>query len=325
MQNARDPVCMSKKCLDLRLLGGLGRFSQDLGAVASGVDLERDDFDRATCFFDFLTGRGADGIDFERELLGQVAATENFDTVPGAVDETGLAQALFVDNARDGQLVEVTEIDRSVSDLESSVVETTLGQTTDEGHLAAFESETETAAGTGLLTLVSLAAGFAVAGAFTAAEPLDAMTRTGTRFGIMKSNGGRHGDLFQLGSEREIRLAAFFRFDSFFCLGLALGLASLGGGNFSFRFFSDSNNRSNRLHALAAQLENDILLAELLERMEGRTNDVGRVTRAERLGEKILDSGCFDNGANATTGDQTGTGRGRRRNTRPPPNWPMTS
>ena len=90
--------------------------------------------------------------------------------------------------------LELAEVDRRVGDLELRVVETALGQTADEGHLAAFETEADAAAGAGLLALVALAAGLAVAGAFAAAEALDAMARAGTGLGIMKSDGSGHED-----------------------------------------------------------------------------------------------------------------------------------
>ncbi len=66
-----------------------------------------------------------------------------------------------------------------------------------------------------------------------------------------------------------------------------------------------------RLDRLATELEDVFLEAELLERVEGRLDDVGRVARAERLGEQVLDAGRFDHGADAATGDEAGTGRGR--------------
>jgi hypothetical protein len=57
--------------------------------------------------------------------------------------------------------------------MESRVVETALGQTPDERHLTAFESQTNAAAGTRFLAFVPFAAGLAMAGALTGAEPLN--------------------------------------------------------------------------------------------------------------------------------------------------------
>src|SRR6056300_1131958 len=56
----------------------------------------------------------------------------------------------------------------------------------------------------------------------------------------------------------------------------------------------------------------DLLLgAKLLESVQRCFNNVCRIVRAERLGENILDTGCFDNSANSTTSDETGSGRSR--------------
>ena len=60
--------------------------------------------------------------------------------------------------------------------MKGRVVESTLRQTPDQRHLAAFESEAETAARARLLPFVALAARLAVAGTFAAAQSLDAMT-----------------------------------------------------------------------------------------------------------------------------------------------------
>ena len=151
-----------------------------LGRVAGGIGLAGDELDGAPRLLDLLARRGADAVDLERERLGEGAVAEHLDALPGAVDEAGLAQHLLVDHAADGEFLERLEIDRRIADLERGVIEAALGQAADEGHLAAFEAEPDAAAGAGLLAFVALAAGLAVAGAFAAAEALDAMARTGT-------------------------------------------------------------------------------------------------------------------------------------------------
>ena len=56
----------------------------------------------------------------------------------------------------------------------------------------------------------------------------------------------------------------------------------------------------------------DLLLgAKLLESVKRCFNNVCRIFRAERFGENILNTGCFDNGANSTTSDKAGSGRSR--------------
>src|SRR5690606_31323148 len=62
--------------------------------------------------------------------------------------------------------------------------------------------------------------------------------------------------------------------------------------------------------ALAAGGVDLLLGAELLEGVQGRLHDVGRVVRAHRFGEKIFDPGRLDDRADASPGDQS---RPRRR------------
>ena len=96
---------------------------------------------------------------------------------------------LFIDGrAVVEALLEIVEVDDAVDGLERGVVEAALRHAAVQGHLTAFESETDASAGAGLLTLVALAGGLAVAAAFAAAETLDAVLGTGTGFEIVQSH-----------------------------------------------------------------------------------------------------------------------------------------
>ena len=79
-------------------------------------------------------------------------------------------QHFLVDHGAGLELVQVVEIDDRVMLLEGRVVEAALGQTPNQRHLAAFESESNAAAGARLLALVALAARLAVTGAFAACQ-----------------------------------------------------------------------------------------------------------------------------------------------------------
>jgi len=138
--------------------------------------------DGAAGFFDFFAGAGADFVDGDGELFGKVAVAQDFDAVVFAADEFGLEEPGFVDGGAILEAVEIGEVDDGVFALEGGVIETALGETADEGHLAALETETDGSAGACLLALVTLAGGLALAGAFAMAEALDAMFGTGTRF-----------------------------------------------------------------------------------------------------------------------------------------------
>ena len=178
-----------------RLFGRAGGLRQFFGAVTRRVSFQRDDFDGATGFFDFFASGGADGVDLEGELFGDLAGAEDLDAIPCTVDEADLAQDRFIDDIGNGEFFEIDEVDRSVGNLEGGVVKAALGNAADEGHLTALEAKANAAAGAGFLTFVALAAGFAMAGALTATETFDAMAGAGTGLGIMKSDRGGHSDL----------------------------------------------------------------------------------------------------------------------------------
>src|SRR3712207_3719753 len=50
---------------------------------------------------------------------------------------------------------------------------------------------------------------------------------------------------------------------------------------------------------------------EVLQRLHGGVHDVDRVRRAEALRQHVVDAGALEDGADRTTGDDTGTGAGR--------------
>src|SRR5204863_4714155 len=73
------------------------------------------------------------------------------------------------------------EIDRNVSRGVARVVEAALRYATDEGHLAAFETDTDRAARTRRLAFASAACRLAVAAGFALSEPLAAVLGSRTR------------------------------------------------------------------------------------------------------------------------------------------------
>ena len=90
-----------------------------------------------------------------------------------------LAERLLVDHGAGFEAaVEIADVDGADDIAEVEVVEAALGKTAVKGHLAAFETDAGAAAGAGFLALVAFAGGLAVAGAFAAAETLDAALGT---------------------------------------------------------------------------------------------------------------------------------------------------
>ena len=76
---------------------------------------------------------------------------------------------------------------------EGRVVKAAFRQTAVQGHLTAFKTRADGSAGTSLLALVAFTARLPMSGAFTAAEPLAAMFRTGVRFQIVQSHSSGRG------------------------------------------------------------------------------------------------------------------------------------
>ncbi len=106
---------------------GLRSRGLDLGAVALGINLAREELDRAAGLLELFLGRRADGVDLDGELLGHLTDAEDLHAVPGALDEALGAETRLVDRTRLEQQLEVGEIDRRVADLERGVVEAALG------------------------------------------------------------------------------------------------------------------------------------------------------------------------------------------------------
>jgi hypothetical protein len=106
------------------------------------------------------------------------------------MNESKGAECRLVDlSARLKTLFESIEVHDGINGLEIKVVETALGQSTDEGHLATLESETDAAARTGFLALVATTRGLSVTGAFADTETLLAVLGTWAGSEIMKSHG----------------------------------------------------------------------------------------------------------------------------------------
>ena len=222
----------------------------------------------AASFFDFLACGGADFVDRDGELAGEIAVGKNFDTVVFAADELCLEERRFVDGGAILEPVEIGEIDDGVFFFEGGVVEAALGQAADEGHLAAFESEADRAAGAGFLAFVPLAGGLAFAGAFAVAEALGAMLGAGTGFESVEVHG------------KSIKAEGLY--DGGFA----------GGDMLDF----------------AADFVNFVAEAKHLQRCDGGFDYVGVVARAKGLGQHVANAGSLDDGTDAAAGNDACAG-----------------
>lgn len=136
-------------------------------------------FDGSTGLLDLGAGGGADLVDLDGEGFFHFAIGKKLYLVAATIEKTAFAEHGFDDGGPCLKMgIEITDIDDADHIAEVLVVETPFWKTAVKRHLTAFEPDTGSAAGTGLLALVPLAGGLAVAGAFAAPKALDAMLGT---------------------------------------------------------------------------------------------------------------------------------------------------
>src|SRR2546423_8227483 len=114
----------------------------------------------------------------------QFAATKNFQAREVAAYLLRLAQHLLIDHRSRFEFAQPVEIDHGVTFLKGRVIKTAFRQAANQGHLATFKAETQTSAGTRLLSFVTFPAGFSVTRTLSAAKSFHPMSRAGTGFEI---------------------------------------------------------------------------------------------------------------------------------------------
>ena len=144
---------------------------------------------RPSGLLQLFTGGNTRFVHLDREGFGNGSTSQKLDSIIAAMHQANRTQGGFIDGGTSLEaLFKSIEIDHGVNRLEITVIEPPLGKATDERHLTALESETETATRTGALTFVPAARGLSVAAAFTDTETLTAVLGTWTRSEIMKSH-----------------------------------------------------------------------------------------------------------------------------------------
>jgi len=128
------------------------------------------------------------GGDLER--AGDFTVAENLDRLLALADQTGRGQRRGVDLRDRGiQRAELADVEDRDLGAEFVIVEAALGQLAVKGHLAAFKTGADAAAGTGRLALATATGGLAVAAAFAAADTLLAVHGTGDVLEFVKFHG----------------------------------------------------------------------------------------------------------------------------------------
>ena len=103
------------------------------------------------------------------EFFGQFTVSENFNSAGTAIGKADGPQRRFIHAGAVIKLIQVADVDGNELIPKSHVVESPLGNTPDERHLAALETNTNGAARTRGLALAAAAAGFAVPAGFALA------------------------------------------------------------------------------------------------------------------------------------------------------------
>src|SRR5205814_9593797 len=144
-----------------------------------------DDFADAARRFNFSTGRSAEGVDADGQLLLQLAVTEDFHAVRAPVRQAEVPHRGFIHARAVFEPVQRFNTHRDVTGRKSRIVEAALGDPANQRHLVAFKADPDRAAGAGGLALAAPTAGLAVAAGFTLTEPFAAVLGAGTRFEIV--------------------------------------------------------------------------------------------------------------------------------------------
>src|SRR5262249_6825363 len=123
------------------LRGFCGFLSRFLTAVTDDRgDFLLDELERTARLLDFFLGRSADSVDFDHQLLGELAGAEDLHAVPAALDQAALAERGLVDGRTGRKELEMLHVHfRELAGEER--VEPDLRKASIERHLAALEVE----------------------------------------------------------------------------------------------------------------------------------------------------------------------------------------
>jgi len=99
----------------------------------------------------------------------QIPVSEDFDSLHRTAGDPGIPQSLRIDRGSGLKTHQARHIDRDVLDAMSGIVESPLGNPSDERHLTALKSDPERPAGARGLTLATTAGCLAFAARFTVA------------------------------------------------------------------------------------------------------------------------------------------------------------
>src|SRR6266478_5157238 len=95
--------------------------------------------------------------------------------------ELRLAQELFVHSSSSLKRIEIIKVNNRIPLMKRGIIKPSLWQSSNQGHLPPLEPQANASARARLLPFTALAAGFAMAGTFTAAQAFYTMPRSRSR------------------------------------------------------------------------------------------------------------------------------------------------
>ena len=276
----------------------------------------------SACRFNFFFCGFRESGSLYSKLFGDLTVAEDLYAVTALGENACVQKSLCVDDCTVFKLVKCADIDR-LEGLSKDVVEASLGDTACKGHLAAFKSDADTAAGACLLALVTAACGLAVAGCVASA------------LAFIHMGGACYGRKF---IDIHCFSSLFFRYlEEIADLGdLAPGLGVVGlnglvadlvqsegvcGRNMLVMTTVEALYELNSkichvapsltldlFRSLASDRCNLSCITERHKALHGCRNDICGVVGAQALGTDVLDAGCLNNCTNCAAGDNAGTG-----------------
>ena len=137
------------------------------------------DFSSTAGSFDLSLGRSAVSINFDIELLCKLAAANDLNTISGLFDDTGILESLYINSCAVFKFLKSCNVN-SNDILTIVAFEASLGESSEQRHLAAFESRSGSS-GTCLLSFVAVTGCLSVSGSMAAAFSVFAVLGTVSR------------------------------------------------------------------------------------------------------------------------------------------------
>src|ERR1051326_1455042 len=141
-------------CVAAETLGFLSCFLLECCVVAQS--------NRSTSLLNLFPSCRTHFVGFHFHRMFQFAVTQDFDSHEPTAHEVRFTQDFFVYEGSGLKRIEIVEVHNRIPFVKGCIVESALGQTTNQWHLPTFESQTNASTGARLLSFVTFATGLSV-------------------------------------------------------------------------------------------------------------------------------------------------------------------